>query len=285
LIFVSTAYSYAPFLLAASLSIFPLTAVESALLSLPILSIVVESLLSHPELFASASATFLRLFLLLGISALAGMSQVRLLIALTEQSTRDRLTGVLTRRAGEFRINSSFRLAKRAQQPLSLLFFDLDHFKSINDRFGHAAGDAILQSAARSISLYLKSDAALIRWGGEEFVVLLPQAGLSAAREIVQQIGAEGFGRTPDGAQVTASVGIAEWIRDTAPDPAALVRLSDRRMYAAKSAGRNCYVSDSGVPTRFVDRENEMAADIPAWRHSTSVEPRGWIEPKTLLAS
>lgn len=261
-IFVSTAYSYAPFLLAAGLSVFPLTAAESALVSLPILGIAATSLFSMPELFVSAPGTLFRLILIIGIAAIAGMGQLRLLIALTEQSIRDRLTGALTRRAGEERIKSSFRRALQARQPLSALFIDLDKFKSINDRFGHDVGDSVLRSAAQSISRCLEHSGVLIRWGGEEFVVLLPSADLMAARRSVERIGKQGIGRTPDGSSVTASIGIAECLADEPPDAAALVQLSDQRMYAAKAAGRNCYMAGAEQPMRFTGENDLVAAAL-----------------------
>ena len=251
-IFVSTAYSYASFLLAAGLSVFPLTAVEAIVVGLPVLVLALVSLLWSPQLFASAPATMLRLSLILGIAAIAGMGQLRLLIALTEQSTRDRLTGALTRRAGEDRIKSCFRIARESQSPLSLVFFDLDNFKSINDRFGHDGGDSVLKSTARSISRCLMRHGCLIRWGGEEFVALLPQTELTAAREVIKQIGSEGLGASPDGSAVTASIGVAECFADMAHDPEHLIRLADERMYAAKAAGRNCYVCGVGEPARFM---------------------------------
>lgn len=258
-IFVSTAYSYAPFLLAASLSVFPLTAMEFTFLTVPIFLVAIVSLLSNPGLFASAPATLLRLLLILVVSAVAGMSQLRLLMALTEQSVRDRLTGALTRRAGEQRIKSGFRHAERMRYPLSLIFFDLDNFKSINDRFGHDAGDRVLRSAADTIFRHLKVGDSLVRWGGEELIAILPQTDLMAALEIVQQLGKEGFGQRPDGQRVTASIGVAERLIDMVPDPTTLIHLSDKRMYAAKAAGRNCYVCGLGEAIRFLGRFGSLA--------------------------
>lgn len=251
-VFVSTAYLYAPFLIAVSFSLFPMTALESAILSLPVLGLAMVSVASRPELFASPSATLLRLTLILAIAALASMSQLRLLIALTEHSVRDRLTGALTRRAGEQRLQSECRRAMRRKQPMAVAFVDIDSFKSINDRFGHAAGDDVLRGVARSIGARLDQNDFLIRWGGEEFVLCLPGVTLAAARRRIEEIGIHGLGKHPDGGQITASVGIAEYSSESISDPGTLVRTADERMYTAKAAGRNCWVNGSGRPVRFI---------------------------------
>ena len=252
-VFVSTAYLYAPFLIAVSFSLFPMTALESAILSLPVVTLAMVSVASRPELFASPSATMLRLALIIVIAALASMSQLRLLIALTEHSVRDQLTGALTRRAGEQRLLHEFARAMRKKQPMAVAFFDIDSFKSINDQFGHARGDDVLRSAARSIHHLLDPQEFLIRWGGEEFVLCLPRADLAAARRRIAEIGKQGLGNRPDGCPATASVGLAEYRSESIDDPATLVRIADERMYAAKAAGKNCCVDEAGQPTCFIE--------------------------------
>lgn len=256
-IFVSTAYLYAPFLIAVSLSVFPLTAVECALLSLPIFAIAAALLVSAPDLLGHVSglATLLRLFLIAGISSIASMSQLRFLMVLTEQSIRDRMTSALTRSIGEQRINLQFALSARNQDPLAVLFIDLDNFKSINDQYGHEAGDAVLQQAAQSIHQTLRHHDTLVRWGGEEFVVLLPRTDAAGARATVERIANAGLGLCPDGMPVTASIGIAERVSDGISGPMSLVAFADKRMYAAKTAGRNCYVDSSGKARRLLQKE------------------------------
>ena len=176
------------------------------------------------------------------------------------------------------RLRQAIAHAERNENTFCVLFVDLDNFKSINDRFGHDVGDSVLRSAARSIFQYLRAHDALIRWGGEEFVVLLPKTDLMAALEVVQQIGKEGIGRTPDGSRVTASIGIAEYLVDRAPDPTTLIQLSDRRMYAAKAAGRNCCVSGLGDPIRFAGTASGTA-EPAARHHRESIEPRRRVTP------
>lgn len=274
-IFVSTAYLYAPFLIAVSLSIFPLTAIESALLGVPIFVVATVSIVSTPDSFGhvSASATLLRLFLIAGISSIAGMSQLRFLMVLTEQSIQDRMTSALTRSVGEQRINLQFALATRKQHSMAVLFIDLDNFKSINDHYGHEAGDAVLQQAAWSIRQTLRRHDTLVRWGGEEFVVLLPRTDTPGARAAVERIASVGLGLRPDGVPVTASIGIAERVNDRTSCPTKLLALADKRMYAAKTAGRNYYVDGSGETARFLHLDENQSANL-AVRESVRCDTR-----------
>ena len=271
-IFVSTAYLYAPFLITVGLSVFPLTAVEYALFNVPIFAVAAISLASAPDQLGHVSglATLLRLFLIAGISSIAGMSQLRFLIVLTEQSIRDHMTSALTRTIGEQRINQQFALAARNQHPMGILFIDLDKFKSINDQFGHEAGDAVLRRAAQSIRQTLRHHDTLVRWGGEEFVVILPRTDVAGARARVERIASTGLGLRPDGTPVTASIGIAERVSDGTSCTMSLLALADKRMYAAKAAGRNCYVDSSGKPRRHQD-ENQSgnAVACGSTRYST----------------
>ena len=273
--FVSTAYLYAPFLIAVSLSVFLLTAVECALLSIPIFAVATASIASTSDSFGhvSALATLLRLLLIAGISSIASMSQLRFLMVLTEQSIRDRMTSALTRSVGEQRINLQFSLAVRRQHPMAVLFIDLDKFKSINDLYGHEAGDAVLQLAAQLIRQTLGRYDSLVRWGGEEFVVLLPRTDISGIRAAIERIAKTGLGLRPDGIPVTASIGVAERINDKTSDPMALIALADKRMYAAKTAGRNCYVDDSGEAARFLREDGKQLAES-ALREPTPSNPR-----------
>jgi GGDEF domain-containing protein len=89
--------------------------------------------------------------LVTGVASIAGMSQLQFLVAATELSARDKLTGLYTRRFGEEIIESQFEVAERSEAPLGAVFVDLDLFKSVNDRYGHDAGDKVLQTAAQQL--------------------------------------------------------------------------------------------------------------------------------------
>jgi diguanylate cyclase (GGDEF)-like protein len=245
-VFAEVSYFYAPFLLAAGLSVFPLTALESATLAAPIFLTMILSIYLSQESLSSGStaATTLRLLLMLAIAALAGMSQLRFLIRLTRRAAYDRMTRALTRSAGEQALDLQFAIDQSHGDPFTILFIDLDHFKSINDRFGHDVGDTVLQDTAQSLHASMRRQDVLVRWGGEEFLLLLPRTDEAGALALLSRISAHGLARLPDGRQVTASIGIAERIKDNVVDSEHLVKLADQRMYSAKRSGRNCYVSD-----------------------------------------
>ena len=158
-------------------------------------------------------------------------------------ATTDMLTGLLNRRAFLDAIERERARSDRHAFPLSILVLDVDHFKRINDERGHAAGDAVLQGVARVlVSVARKSDF-VARWGGEEFVVALPQtsdAGARIAGERVRRaVAAESYA-APEGGEpvrVTVSVGVAS--ADAPWSIERLVGCADAAMYAAKTRGRN----------------------------------------------
>lgn len=245
---IGAGYAFLPFVLLAGLSIFPLTLVESLSIASPILlAQAVSGYLRWPVLdWPSFTGAFWLLVLITGVAALAGMSQLAFLIALVRQAIRDPLTGVFSRKSGEEVIDLQFTVAGRNNAPLAIAFFDIDHFKSVNDRFGHEAGDKVLIDATAAVNANLRRGDTLVRWGGEEFVVVMPNTGLAQAEAAILRLRGAGFGRRPDGTPVTASTGIAERIVDQAADWRALVDLADQRMYRAKQGGRDRVVS--GAP-------------------------------------
>ncbi len=165
---------------------------------------------------------------------------------LRDQADRDWLTGLHNRRylARELERPTRDRLAA----PLTLAVLDLDHFKSINDGFGHAAGDQVLVRVAGLLLDVLRDTDIVVRSGGEEFLVLMPStdvgAGRAACERIRHAVESEAWERIAPGLRITASVGVAS---THAPDDlGALVNLADQRLYDAKHAGRNCVVGDAG---------------------------------------
>ena len=185
-----------------------------------------------------------------GAAGFAGMSQVRLMAALILQATRDPLTGCLRRESGRELLEIQYRLAERRGEPLAVLFADLDRFKDVNDTWGHDLGDQVLATAATSLREASRESDIVLRWGGEEFVVILPGATGEEALALVGRLRERGVARLPDERAMTLSIGIAERITDATPSAAALVALADRRMYLGKQAGRNrCVHSPSGDAT------------------------------------
>lgn len=155
---------------------------------------------------------------------------------LEQQAGCDALTGVMNRRAFEIALETSLA----GNGPVTLLLIDIDHFKSVNDTYGHAAGDAVLVGVARALKGAARADEVVARWGGEEFAVLLHAAVPAAARQAAERLrravaGAAWAGLGP--ASVTASAGVAVW--SVGEDPDQLFQRADAALYAAKDDGRD----------------------------------------------
>ncbi|MCC7082836.1 MAG: sensor domain-containing diguanylate cyclase [Burkholderiales bacterium] len=178
----------------------------------------------------------------------------------------DALTGVHNRRYFEQRLREEVDRALRKGSPLSCLLVDLDHFKSVNDRYGHLIGDAVLREVAEQIKDQLRLSDAMARYGGEEFAVLLVQTNVIAARAIAERIRERIAGQAfklPDATQldVTISVGIAtlmEELRGADIDARArdLVGRADSALYTAKRSGRNRVATARGPTTRAAARSS-----------------------------
>ena len=185
------------------------------------------------------------------VGALAGhlalvLDNARLSQRLHELSTLDGLTRQLNHRVIYDRLTEELERARRYRYPLSVVLCDFDHFKLVNDTYGHLAGDAVLREGAATLRRCLRVTDLLGRYGGEEFLAVLPQVDLGAACVAAERLrqGLENHVlRLPGGAEVriTGSFGAAS--RDelaASPSSDLLVSLADRRLYEAKAAGRNC---------------------------------------------
>ncbi len=238
---LAATHAFLPFLVLAGLSIFPLTALEAGLLALPILTAKAGAgLLYWPNVdWPVALGAFWLLLLIGAVATLASMSQLAFIIALIRSAIRDRLTGAFSRQGGSELLALLFAQSVRSDAPLAVAFVDLDYFKRVNDEHGHEAGDRALVEAARRMADELRADDILVRWGGEEFVIVMPNASAAKATVALERLHAAGFGERPEGGPLTASIGIAERIEDQAGDWNMLVELADARMYEAKQAGRN----------------------------------------------
>jgi diguanylate cyclase (GGDEF)-like protein len=238
---IAAGYAFLPFVMVAGLSVFPLTAVESTLFALPVL--LAEALVALMQLgmlsWSSHLGAFWLLFLITAVAALAGMSQLSFMISLVGQASHDGLTGCFSRASGEELMDIQFHIAARSGAPLSVVFADLDNFKAINDSYGHDAGDSALNAAAESLRSNLRAGDVLLRWGGEEFVIILPDADCATATMAVDRLREQGLGLRPEGGRQTASFGVAERLADRAADWRQLVEIADQRMYQAKLAGKD----------------------------------------------
>ena len=160
-----------------------------------------------------------------------------------ENSMRDSLTGCLVRTHAAEVIDAELRRARRSQAPVSMIIFDLDHFKQINDRHGHLCGDAVLAAVGRCMREVLRGSDLKCRYGGEEFLVLLPETPLAGARRVAETLRREIADRSVLWAGHTLSCTASFGLTQALPGEtsfAALIARADAALYRAKDEGRNC---------------------------------------------
>jgi diguanylate cyclase (GGDEF)-like protein len=182
-------------------------------------------------------------------------SNRRLLQELQHMSRRDPLTGVLNRRSLDEALGREIARARRHGHALSVMILDLDHFKQVNDTYGHPGGDEVLRAFARVVGSRLREEDVLYRYGGEEFLAVLPetdpQGALAAAERVVAAVAETPVPVAGTRLRVTVSVGVAA-LSPSVADAAELVARADEALYAAKSGGRNRAVMAS--PRRHLRR-------------------------------
>lgn len=172
---------------------------------------------------------------------LTHLALARYQVRLEEMASTDKLTGLLNRHAFTILTDKMLADYRRSPQPISLLLADLDHFKSINDRHGHLAGDRVLCHAAQLLTAGLRESDLAVRWGGEEFLLVLRDCDIDKAQVVAEKL-RRAVEETPIdfGGQkipLTLSFGVAQYDGSETPD--ALVIRADTALYAAKHAGRN----------------------------------------------
>ncbi|WP_143589589.1 GGDEF domain-containing protein [Thalassospira mesophila] len=175
------------------------------------------------------------LFFVMTLTAgLSALLQLHRTIVNIRQIAQDPLTGAYSRGFGSEMLFLGFEAARRNCRPFSVAFVDLDNFKQVNDEFGHDRGDRILAKSGESLIAGLRRGDVVVRWGGEEFLVLLPGLTTGQAREVMRRVVDKGLAELPDGSRQRCSVGIAERIEDKIEEPHSLVDLADQRMYEIK---------------------------------------------------
>lgn len=236
---VAELYALLPFVMIAGLTLFPLTLRELLSFAAPMLAVVVLSSIpqTHSEIPQAVSTIWL-FTLILGVAMFASLNQLRYMLSQVNRASYDVLTGLLTRRAGIEMLDLQYRLTTMSESHLSILYLDLDHFKTVNDVYGHDAGDLVLKAAAQQLCATVRKGDSVVRWGGEEFIILLPSATPNEANDVISRIMSAGLGIRPCGNPVTASIGISEVQADSVNDWKALIELADHRMYTAKTQGR-----------------------------------------------
>ncbi|MEA3149716.1 MAG: hypothetical protein QOD56_655 [Gammaproteobacteria bacterium] len=220
----------------------------------------------HPELILEQARDVL---MLRSLHALREINMLREVaetsnsraLELEEETRRDAMTGVYNRAYLDQFLEREFENSTRHKWPLSVAFADLDNFKSINDKFGHQAGDRILQATARILRGNTRESDLIARYGGEEFVVVLPATDSGTAQTICERIVAA-FDNTghvigSERATVTISIGCATHGTQTSFSSAAdFVKAADQALYTAKMRGRNRSVTfDRQIPTMLAARQ------------------------------
>lgn len=175
-------------------------------------------------------------------SAAIALSRQMKIDGLKRAAAVDPLTGCYNRREFEIQLKRCISTAVRQGHPLSLIMFDLDHFKKVNDRYGHPAGDAVLSRVAETVQAGMRKGDILARYGGEEFMAILPGTARNRAIELAERLRRKISGQviSHEGRRirVTASFGIAELARSD-PGMTPLVVAADAMLYRAKLNGRN----------------------------------------------
>ena len=199
--------------------------------------VIGATLVRHPEQLEDVERTSLA-----GAVAQAGpvLANLRNLALAQYRAATDALTGMANSRELHDTLKRMVAQAARGVTPLAALMLDLDHFKQINDRYGHAAGDDVLAAVGATIQETVRASDFSGRYGGEEFVILLPDSGRAEALTVAAKVRAAISAITIQGIAdpITASIGVAIF-PDDATDSATLLRSADRALYAAKSNGRN----------------------------------------------
>ncbi|QTP55356.1 GGDEF domain-containing protein [Billgrantia sulfidoxydans] len=247
-------YGFIPFLLVAALSVFPFTLIESLAAGLAMLGLLAFSQLNDGSWMSGRGLESVWLLSsLLLVSLAANHFQLSLLLRLYRQATHDPLTGLYNRGALEVHLEKvqAWQRDIEGQDslgsvPCSLLLADLDHFKRINDSYGHSAGDSVLCQFAELLEHQTRRHDCVARYGGEEFVIILVGSGQARALEVAERIRhaveeTEFHGHAGEPIPVTTSIGVTRLAQDE-PAQEALKR-ADEALYRAKREGRNQVVA------------------------------------------
>jgi diguanylate cyclase (GGDEF)-like protein len=249
-IFIS--YALLPFIIVGGLGFLPITLLEGLSWIVPLLvaNFAVQFyLIDTVDVYLALGTNWL-LFLLAFAAAFAGISQLHLIIELARQASSDPLTGSFIRRIGQELLDAQYNVSERQAAPFSVAFADIDDFKSVNDQFGHDIGDKVLCQTTDHIQDNLRKSDLLVRWGGEEFLLIMPNTDHAGAAQLFDRLYENGLGLRPDGSMLTVSIGVAERQADDSHSWEDLVATADARMYEAKAAGKNRFVAKGGGATK-----------------------------------
>ena len=201
------------------------------------------------------------------------VNHARLFAQMQQQALTDGLTGCFNRRSFEMQLERDMHLATRMRQPISLILLDIDHFKRVNDNYGHDVGDIALRMLANGLREELRGVDTAARYGGEEFAVILPQAGMDGAVAVAERLRAH-IERTevPGVGHITASFGVATFpLHATSRD--GLVATADRALYSAKNAGRNRVCTPPECDATLTDEMFDLSEIVTSANEAQAAPP------------
>jgi diguanylate cyclase (GGDEF)-like protein len=234
-------YASLPFVMMSGIAIFPLTVIEGVVFCSLILMVQIAAWV--PQLpgidWPTAFGPFWVLVMLATTAVLAGVSQLAFMIVMVREGIHDSLTGCYSRRAGEALVDLQYAWSVRSKAPLAIALVSLDRFQAVNERFGYATGDVALKAITERLHDSLRAGDMLVRWVGDEYLLVMPNAAAEQAVNVVGRLLASGLGVQPDGKPYTASIGVAERIQNATDDWWRLIDLADSRAKSARLAGGN----------------------------------------------
>lgn len=236
-------YYFAPFLLVTLLSLFPMTIGESLAYQS---SVLLAYLLAEFVIWRGESSVAIGHAWLLGMMVAmvmwAQLSQLQMLLRLYREASYDVLTGLVNRRVITKALQQCLQEAKQKKTPLAVLLLDLDYFKRINDQHGHICGDEVLRAFGQLLREQINSPQMAARFGGEEFLVILPDSTAEQAGQLAEAIRQACHSlhiNGPDGEDVTLTVSIGVTHYQNGDDEKRLIKRVDDTLYSAKEAGRD----------------------------------------------
>lgn len=261
-------YSFMPFMFVSMLGVFPLTINWSLGLIFMIMLTYLGLQAALGQLLSMDTANMLWMFIILsGIALWVQSSQLLILLKLYRESSRDPLTGVINRRVLMKCLTSEIEHAKAGGYAFSILMFDLDRFKRINDSYGHLTGDKVLKTTADILQKGIRENDIVARFGGEEFVAVLTDCHYQEAITVAERIRAscyEALVTAPndDKIQLSTSVGVTEY--EPGEDIVVTLNRADESLYQAKEQGRNRVIhsqSNSFTGTDDVEQVENRSID------------------------
>jgi diguanylate cyclase (GGDEF)-like protein len=236
-------YSFLPYITVVLLAIFPLTLREGIVFSLivGISFVFTEHHFGNLQSLSSLGDIWL-LTLLAGISVWAQLSQLLMLLRLYREASRDALTGLVNRAVLNKWINPEINRVRENGQPLSAILIDLDFFKRVNDTYGHLTGDQVLMGFSALLKAQLAGFNLIGRYGGEEFLAILPEKNATAATELAERIRQRCHSQKTEASNgeivnYTVSIGVSELHDDDTSNT--LIDRADKGLYTAKMQGRD----------------------------------------------